>query len=226
MEKPGGLASRAREMTAGRWEWLVAVTVAAAGLHATAPAGPHAWHWVHLLAQRLYYVPILMAAAWSGPGVTLATAAVVSLLSVVHVLKDWAGLPMVQAEQLAQLAGFWITAAVAAALFARERRALEEVRQAHAETLGALAASLELRERYTGGHSRRVRDYALLLADEMALLDPSFRANLAQGALLHDVGKIGIPDRILLKPAPLAEEERITMRRHPELGASLVGDMA
>jgi HD-GYP domain-containing protein (c-di-GMP phosphodiesterase class II) len=119
-----------------------------------------------------------------------------------------------------------VTGLVAATLFARERRALEEVREAHGETLGALAASLELRERYTGGHSRRVRDYALLLADEMALRDAGFRASLAQGALLHDVGKIGIPDRILLKPGPLAEQELTAMRRHPELGASLVGDMA
>jgi HD domain-containing protein len=211
-------------MTTSRWRWLVAVTVLATGLHALTPAGPHSWHWLHLVAQRLYYVPILMAAAWSGMGVTLATTLVVSLLSVVHILKDWAGLPMVQAEELAQLAGFWITAPLAAALFARERRALEEVRQAHGETLGALASSLELRERYTGGHSRRVRDYSLLLADEMGIRDAGLRSSLAQGALLHDVGKIGIPDRILLKPGVLAEEERSAMRRHPELGASLVGD--
>lgn len=209
-----------------RLRWVVAATLLAAGLHMAVPAGPHSWHWLHLVAQRLYYVPILAAAAWFGTRVTLGTTAVVSVLSVVHVVNDWAGLPMVQAEELAQVAGFWIIAPVAAAFFARERHALEEVRVAHDETLGALASSLELRERYTGGHSRRVRDYSLLLADEMGLADGSFRAGLAQGALLHDVGKIGIPDEILLKPAPLAEAERAVMRRHPELGAALVGDIA
>ena len=96
----------------------------------------------------------------------------------------------------------------------------------HATTLGALAGSLELRESYTGGHSRRVRGYSLLLADEMGIRDVAFRSSLAQGALLHDVGKIGIPDRILLKQGPLGVEERSAMLRHPELGASLVGEMA
>ncbi len=209
-----------------RLHWLVASMILAAGLHAAAPAGPHSWHWLHLAAQRLYFVPIIMTAAWFGMRATLGTTAVVSVLSAVHVLKDWAGLPMVQAEELAQIAGFWVIGPVAGALFARERRALGQVRLAHQETLGALASSLELRERYTAGHSRRVRDYALLLADEMALVDPGFRGSLAQGALLHDVGKIGIPDQILLKPGPLAEEERNVMRRHPELGASLVGEIA
>ena len=166
-----------------------------------------------------------MAAAWFGTRATLGTTAVVSVLSVVHALKDWSGLPMVQAEELAQIAGFWVIGPVAGALFARERHALGQVRLAHEETLAALAGSLELRERYTAGHSRRVRDYALLLAGEMGLRDGGFLASLAQGALLHDVGKIGIPDRILLKPGPLGEEERHAMRRHPELGASLLGNI-
>lgn len=211
-------------MQRGRLHVLVAGIVLAAGLHAAVPAGPHSWHWVHIVAQQLYYVPLIAAAAWFGMRVTLAATLAVTVLSFLHVFTAWAKMPMVQAEELAHIAGFWVTAPLAASLFARERRALEEVREAHGETLGALAASLELRERYTGGHSRRVRDYALLLADELSLTDPSFRASLAQGALLHDVGKIGIADRILLKPGPLGEEERNAMRRHPELGASLLGD--
>lgn len=205
---------------------LVAVTLVAAGVHAATPAGPHSWHWLHLAARQLYYVPILIAAAWFGTRATLATTALVSMLSIGHALTDWAGLPMVQAEELAQVVGFWAIGSVAAVLFERERRALEQVRRAHGETLEALASSLELRERYTGGHSRRVRDYSLLVADELGVRDAVFRESLAQGALLHDVGKIGIPDRILLKPAPLTPEERSVMRGHPELGASLVGEMA
>jgi putative nucleotidyltransferase with HDIG domain len=71
-------------------------------------------------------------------------------------------------------------------------------------------------------HSQRVRDYALLLADRLWVADPARRESLAMGALLHDIGKIGIPDRILLKAGGLDEEERGTMRRHPELGARLL----
>ena len=197
-----------------------------AAVHVVLPAGPHSWHWLHLLAQKLYYVPILMTASWFGVRATLGTTLAVTLFFGVHVLKDWAGLPMVQADQLAEIVNFWVVAIVAGLLFARERRALEEVRRAHGETLTALASSLELREPYTAGHSRRVREYALLLADEMGLAEEGLRSTLAMGALLHDVGKIGIPDRVLLKPGPLRDEEWHEMRRHPDLGAALIGNIA
>lgn len=206
---------------------IVAAGLGLAGaLHAFTPAGPHAWHWLHLVAGKAYLFPILLAAAWFGTRATAGVTLAVSGLSTAHIARDWAGLPMVQAEEFAEIATFWLVALVASALFRREREAREATRVAHEETLAALAGSLELRERYTAGHSRRVRDYALLVADEMGLRDPAFLANLAQGALLHDVGKIGIPDRILLKPAPLELEERAVMRRHPELGASLIGELA
>ena len=205
---------------------VVATTLIAAGLHAATPAGAHSWHWLHLLAGKLYYLPIVMAAAWFGSRVTGAVTASVSALSLAHIARSWAGLPMVQAEQVAEIATFWLVGLVSAWLFGRERAAREATREAHEETLAALAASLELRERYTGGHSRRVRDYSLLLADAMGIRDAGFRASLAQGALLHDVGKIGIPDGILLKPSPLQSDERALMRRHPEIGAALVGDIA
>lgn len=207
--------------------WLVAaVTAASATIHALTPAGPHSWHWLHVVSARLYYIPILLSVRSFGFSGAVATAAAVTALTFIHVVRDWSGLPMVQAEQAAEIATFWLVGLVSASLFRRERRARDATRVAHEETLAALAGSLELRERYTAGHSRRVRDYALLIADEMGLRDPAFLASLAQGALLHDVGKIGIPDRILLKPGPLGEDERNAMRRHPDLGASLVGDIA
>jgi hypothetical protein len=206
--------------------WIVAaVTAAVATVHALTPAGPHSWHWLHVVSARLYYLPILLSAWTFGIAGALATAAVVTALTFIHVVRNWAGLPMVQAEELAEIATFWLVGLVSAVLMRREREAREATRLAHEETLAALAGSLELREHYTAGHSRRVRDYALLLGDEMGLRDPAFLASLAQGALLHDVGKIGIPDHILLKPAPLGQEERAVMRRHPEMGASLIGDI-
>jgi hypothetical protein len=178
------------------------------------------------VAGKLYYLPIVMAAAWFGGRATAAVMAAVSALSLAHIARNWAGLPMVQAEQLAEIVTFWLVGIVCSWLFGRERAAREATRVAHEETLEALASSLELRERYTGGHSRRVCHYALLLADAMGIRDAGFRASLAQGALLHDVGKIGIPDRILLKAAPLEASEQGLMRRHPEMGAALVGDIA
>ena len=205
---------------------VVGTIVIVATIHALTPAGPHSWHWLHTFAAKLYYLPILLSARSFGLRGAMVSALAVSGLTLFHVIRDWAGLPMVQAEEAAEIATFWLVGLVSAVLFHREREAREATRLAHEETLTALAGSLELRERYTAGHSRRVRDYALFVAHEMGLRDQAFLASLAQGALLHDVGKIGIPDRILLKPGPLGQEERAVMRRHPEMGASLVGDIA
>lgn len=209
--------ARARDLATA-----AAVTTAAAAVHAFAPAGPHAWHGLHLVSAKLYYVPILLSARSFGFRGAVAAASAVTALTLVSAAVDWAAWPMVQFEQVAEVATFWLVGLLAAMLLGRERRAREATRAAHEETLAALAASLELRERYTAGHSRRVRDYALRLADELDLREPAFLASLAQGALLHDIGKIGIPDWILLMPAPLGPDERLIMRRHPVLGAELV----
>ena len=107
-------------------------------------------------------------------------------------------------------------------LFHRERRALEQERVAHEETLSALASSLDLREHATALHSRRVQEYTILLARRMGLKDETDLLNIAIGALLHDVGKIGVPDEVLLKQGELTEKERNEVRRHPDLGASLI----
>lgn len=130
---------------------------------------------------------------------------------------------MVQAEQLASVATFWVIAAMSSWLFGRIRSALEELRAAHEETLTALASSLELRERYTAGHSERVRDYALKIAENLSMRDPVELSNLAAGARFHDIGKIGIPDEVLLKEDLLDGEDWNEIRRHPELGATLIG---
>jgi HD-GYP domain-containing protein (c-di-GMP phosphodiesterase class II) len=129
---------------------------------------------------------------------------------------------MTQAGQVGEIASFWIVALASSLFFRRERRALEETAIAHRETIAALTSSLDLRERETGLHSTRVREYALLLADRMGIGDPGTRDSMGMGALLHDVGKIGVPDGVLLKKGGLTEEEREAVRRHPELGASLL----
>jgi HD-GYP domain-containing protein (c-di-GMP phosphodiesterase class II) len=205
---------------------VVALVVFASALHALTPTGAHDWHWVHVVAAKLYYVPIVLAAAWFRPRMVGGVVAATSLLTVAHVVHDWAGSMMLQTEQLAEVVSFGIVGLVSTALFRRERRARQRTREAHEETLVALAGSLELRESSTAGHSHRVRAYALLLAHEMGCREPAFLANLAEAALLHDVGKIAVPDRVLLKPGPLTPEEWALMRRHPESGAALIGNIA
>jgi diguanylate cyclase (GGDEF)-like protein len=105
----------------------------------------------------------------------------------------------------------------------RGQRAL--VQQAYRDTVGALAGALESKDVGTGAHSLRVHRYALELAGlvEPGLLeDPS----LEYGFLLHDVGKIGVPDKILQKTAPLTPAERRLMQTHTVLGEQMLGEVS
>lgn len=113
-------------------------------------------------------------------------------------------------------------------LIARERRArmraeakATELRASYATTVSALAAALDLRDDATGAHAQRVTDLGMRLAREAApelLRDEQ----LEFGFLLHDVGKIGVPDTVLLKLGALDPAETALMRRHAELGERIV----
>jgi putative nucleotidyltransferase with HDIG domain len=101
----------------------------------------------------------------------------------------------------------------------RQRRALERT---YNETLRALTSALESRDLSTGEHSARVQRYAIELTRVVApelLEDPS----IPFGYLLHDIGKVGIPDQILQKPGPLTPVERRVMEQHTTLGAEILG---
>lgn len=86
----------------------------------------------------------------------------------------------------------------------------------------ALAAALDLREHETGLHSTRVACHTLELARRFEPLHPDILHQIYWGALLHDLGKIGVPDSILLKHGPLTESEWVEMRTHPEKGYAIV----
>jgi response regulator RpfG family c-di-GMP phosphodiesterase len=99
--------------------------------------------------------------------------------------------------------------------------ALATVEGSYRATLEALAASLEARDHETHGHSERVVAFSLRLGRELRLDDEQLRA-LEFGAMLHDIGKIGVPDAVLRKPGRLTEEEWALMRRHPKLGEQIL----
>jgi putative two-component system response regulator len=106
-----------------------------------------------------------------------------------------------------------------------ERRQRQLLQDAYRQTATALADAVDVRDRGTGAHAQRVRRYALGLAgtiDATLLDDPS----LEYGFLLHDVGKIGIADQILLKPGPLTAEEQVLVREHPVVGAQILRNVA
>jgi putative nucleotidyltransferase with HDIG domain len=99
-----------------------------------------------------------------------------------------------------------------------------EIQQAHDAAIEGWARTLELRDRETAGHSDRVLHLTLRLSRAMGITGEELQ-HIRWGALLHDIGKLGIPDQILLKPGPLDAEEREIVRRHPEQGYQLLKDI-
>jgi cyclic di-GMP phosphodiesterase len=99
--------------------------------------------------------------------------------------------------------------------------ALDSLGDAYRTTLKALAAALETRDHETHGHSQRVVSFSLRLGYELGL-DKEQLMSLEFGSLLHDIGKIGVPDAILRKPAALDEDEWIKMRQHPLHGQQIL----
>jgi putative two-component system response regulator len=100
--------------------------------------------------------------------------------------------------------------------------ALQSLEGAYRTTLRALVTALETRDAETHGHSERVMSFSLRLGREMNLCDEEL-TSLEFGSLLHDVGKIGVPDAVLRKPAPLTEPEWYEMRKHPLHGEQILG---
>lgn len=99
--------------------------------------------------------------------------------------------------------------------------AYEELEVTYDQTLTSLMSALDARDRETEGHSMRVSRLTCLLAEEIGLSGPQRKA-IERGALLHDIGKIGISDRVLHKPGKLTDDEWKTMRIHPDIGARIV----
>jgi response regulator RpfG family c-di-GMP phosphodiesterase len=139
-----------------------------------------------------------------------------------------------EVDVLASLAGaadFLVKGEVSAALLERTIRyairahaAARALRDSYRTTVRVLATALELRDDQTGAHAERVTELALRLTERVA---PELRADpeLEFGFLLHDIGKIGVPDALVLKPESLTPDEMSQMRRHVDLGAQILADV-
>lgn len=101
------------------------------------------------------------------------------------------------------------------------RSAFKDIAQTYQNTLLALVAALDAREHETSDHSQRVVKYTIAIANRLSLQGVELE-ELGRGALLHDVGKIGVPDAVLLKPGKLTPEEWTEMRRHPDIGHQMI----
>jgi len=122
---------------------------------------------------------------------------------------------------LEALAGQAAIAIDNATLFHDLQQSSQNLSLAYDATIEGWSRALDLRDRGTEGHSQRVTEMSLRLAARMGV-DAEMAKHIRHGALLHDIGKMGIPDRILLKPGPLSSDEWTIMRQHPVFAYNLL----
>jgi putative nucleotidyltransferase with HDIG domain len=198
-------------------------------VHFALARGTHGLHVVHVAFGLLYLVPIVGAAAWAGPRAAIVLGVVSAAAYVLHARTSWAGEPMENANQFALAAVFLFVSAVSASLVAardRERRRAMETelrvqREAALRAIASLSTALRHRDDGTGAHCERVARLASDLGRALGL--PPERVELLRLAgLMHDVGKIGVRDDVLLKPGELTEDERQRMLRHPQIAAEML----
>lgn len=97
-------------------------------------------------------------------------------------------------------------------------------RNTFSQTVTTLGAALDLRDPYTAEHSRRVAEYSRLVATDLGLSAAAI-GHVEQAALLHDIGKVGVPDSVLFKNCPLDADDWTLIRTHPQIGAQLIADI-
>jgi len=104
------------------------------------------------------------------------------------------------------------------------RGALEELEETQLSTMQALAAAVEARDPYTRGHCERVTQYALTIAEALAFSNEDLEI-LERAAILHDIGKVAVPDSVLRKNGRLNEDDWIEVRKHPEVGQTMLAHL-
>ncbi|MCW2990681.1 MAG: Response regulator [Solirubrobacterales bacterium] len=197
---------------------------------------PHvlmAWNLIHVVAiatcaaldgglsspfVAMFFVSIVFAAL-TLPSVSLLVVAFADAVALFVVGAEFGG------DQLLAIyvPCVFIIGLLSATIAGELHRRIAAVEAAQAETIEKLARAVEFRDASTGGHIDRMAAYARILAERLGLPDAECELIFRAGPL-HDVGKIGVPDAILLKPGPLTDAERAVMERHAQAGHDLLRD--
>ncbi len=207
-----------------RMAFVALCVLAVAGAHWWTPRANITDHAIHVLLRKMFLIPIVLAAVWLTLKGALLTALAITALYLPHVALQWSGETTENINQVGEVLTFWAIAAIAGVMVQREKQAISERAKTYQGAVRALVAALDAREHDTEQHSERVCAYSLRLARQLTVSGQVKHA-LALGSLLHDIGKIGIPDRILLKPGPLTDEEWQCMRTHPDMGAKILASV-
>jgi putative nucleotidyltransferase with HDIG domain len=209
--------------------WIAAGFGVIGVAHIVVGNATHAQHLVHLVFGAAYLLPIVAAAAWLGARPALLLSAASAATYLLHARTVRNGEPMGMGNALVLSAVFLFVGAVSATLVAaaeRERRARLEgersaQRDAMMQALASLSGALRQRDDGTAAHCERVAGIAIRVGAAIGL--PVERLQVLHlAALVHDVGKIGVRDDILLKPGALTLDERARIERHTILAAEIL----
>ena len=201
---------------------LLSALAVITALHFSLHMGGHTQHVVHVTLRTAYLFPVIVAAVWYGRRGGLLTAAAAIVVFVPHVLLDWANQQMENVSQIASGAVFLLVGWVVGALVDQRDRERERAaaavqrarRLAIVKAIAALSAALDTRDRHTARHSEEVARVARQLGHARGLSADRLEV-LRLAALMHDVGKIGVPDDVLFKTDSLTPEERDVIQQHP-----------
>jgi len=209
---------------------MIALSVAVITVaHSVLGGATHPRHVIHIILGGTYLLPIVAAAFWFRMRGAVVVAGAITLVYYAHIRASWPDQPMENANQFAMIAVYWFVAIVAgvlvhlrdrehAARLAAERQA---EREAVIEGLAGLSNALRARDEYTREHSEHVARLAQAIGRRLGLA-PDRLELLRLAGLVHDIGKIGVRDDILLKPHDLTADERAAIERHPIVAAEIL----
>lgn len=165
-----------------------------------------------VMLVKCYYQGILNGLSWLGLTI---------LLLVALMFRDG----VFTKNELSEIILILIPSTTVGLLAEKQRRYVKQLKETYVSALKALAEAMDARDSYTQGHSERVAKYAISMARELSLSEDEI-SSLEQAALLHDIGKIAMPDEILHKKEPLTEEEWLMMKKHPEYSQRILSKLS
>jgi putative nucleotidyltransferase with HDIG domain len=204
---------------------IMVVVAILTAVHFSVPRATHELHVIHIVLAGMYVVPIIGAALWFGLRGSLAVTALISVAYYIHIRLSWPNQPMVNANQYAMIAVYWVIGCVTGALVNLEEkekaRRQKAEREVVIESIAGLSNALNYRDEYTRRHSEHVSRLGVQIGTRLDL-SPERLEVIRLAGLVHDIGKIGVRDDVLLKPQELTEKEWTAIRQHPIIAAEIL----
>lgn len=207
-----------------RWVAVGGLLLAVGLSHWLTPVDQPILHGIHVVMRKMLMVPVVLSAMWWGIRGAWGAASCATLIYLPHVIMQWNNQPIENLNQVSELISLWGIALLVGYFIDHRQRTTQALADSHKATIFSLVRALDAREHATEQHSLRVAAVSTEIGKRLGLGHADLDA-LNSGALLHDVGKIGVPDAILLKPGPLTDDEWRIMRQHPDVGRGILSSV-